>query len=128
MKIERSNRSLRAFLLYPLLISVLLMSFLVSCSQNKMVKEYLLREAQIIDVRMTGEFKTGHIDGAINIPLELIDEKVSQFTAYNKPVVLCCVSGMRSSVATRKLRKAGVEAVNGGSWYGLKMIVDHQEE
>jgi phage shock protein E len=105
-----------------------LLSFFGFGKRKKLVKEYLSREAQIIDVRMTGEFKTGHIDGAINIPLELIDEKVNQVTNLNKPVVLCCVSGMRSSVAARKLRKAGVEAVNGGSWYGLKMIVDHQEE
>ena len=104
-----------------------LLSFFGFGKRKRLVREYLTREALIIDVRMTGEFKTGHIAGAINIPLELIDENVSQVTGFNKPIVLCCVSGMRSSVATRKLRKAGIEAVNGGSWYGLKMIVDNQE-
>ena len=73
-----------------------------------------------------GSLKTGHIVEAINIPLDVIDEKASQIKQFNKPIVVCCVSGMRSSVAARKLRKVGIEAVNGGSWYGLKMIVDHQ--
>ena len=104
-----------------------LLSFFGFGKRKRLVREYLTREALIIDVRMTGEFKTGHIAGAINIPLELIDAKLSQVTDFDKPIVLCCVSGMRSSVAARKLRKAGIEAVNGGSWYGLKMIVDNQE-
>jgi len=94
--------------------------------RRQRVEELLARGAQIIDVRMAGEFKTGHISGSVNIPLEVIQNKVEQIKHYNKPVITCCVSGMRSGVASRKLRKAGIEAINGGSWYGVKMVVDHQ--
>jgi phage shock protein E len=103
-----------------------LLSWLGFGKRQKRVEELLARGAQIIDVRMAGEFKTGHISGSVNIPLEVIENKVEQIKHYNKPVITCCVSGMRSGVATRKLRKAGIEAINGGSWYGVKMVVDHQ--
>ena len=94
--------------------------------KKKRVEEYLTRGGQIIDVRMPGEFKTGHISGSVNIPLEGIQEEIKRIKHFDKPVIVCCVSGMRSAVVGRKLRKAGIEAVNGGSWYGVKMIIDHK--
>ena len=54
------------------------------------------------------------------------DSQIGKIKQLNKPVITCCVSGMRSSVASRKLRKAGVKAINGGSWYSVKLIVDHE--
>jgi len=103
-----------------------LLTWLGFGSRKKIIEDYLSKGAQIIDVRVSGEFKTGHIKNAINIPLESVEGKAAQIKEFNKPVITCCVSGMRSSVAARKLRKAGLEAVNGGSWYGLKMIIDHE--
>ncbi len=94
--------------------------------KKEIVVEYLTRQAQIIDVRMAGEFKTGHIKGALNIPLEIIEDKAAQVKELKKPIIVCCVSGMRSAVAAKKLRMAGIEAVNGGSWYGLRMIIDQE--
>jgi rhodanese-related sulfurtransferase len=94
--------------------------------RRQLLMEFLEREAVIIDVRMSGEFKTGNINGSQNIPLEDFAAQVEKIKQLNKPVITCCVSGVRSSVASRKLRKAGVEAVNGGSWYSVKLIVDHE--
>lgn len=103
-----------------------LLSWLGFGSRQKRVAEFLARNSQIIDVRMPGEFKTAHISGSVNIPLEVIQDKIEQIKQFNKPVITCCVSGMRSGFATRKLRKAGIEVINGGSWYGVKMVVDQQ--
>jgi phage shock protein E len=103
-----------------------LLSWLGIDKREEKVKGFLARNAQIIDVRMPGEYKTGNIRGSVNIPLEKVHEKFAIIKKYNKPVIVCCVSGMRSSVASRKLRKEGMEAINGGSWYGLKMIIDQQ--
>ena len=84
------------------------------------------RKAQIIDVRMSGEFKTGNINGSVNIPLEVIHDKIEHIRKFNKPVITCCVSGMRSGAARRQLKSAGIEVINGGSWYSVKMVADEQ--
>jgi phage shock protein E len=76
--------------------------------------------AMIIDVRTAGEFSTGHIKGAKNMPL---DKLMSQVTKIKKDqvIITCCASGMRSASAKGMLKKAGYENVqNGGSWTSLR--------
>jgi phage shock protein E len=75
--------------------------------------------AIIIDVRTNGEFSSGHIKNAINIPVNSISSKLNDLKKKGKPVITCCASGMRSSSAASILKKAGIEAYNGGSWVSL---------
>ena len=75
--------------------------------------------AVILDVRTPGEFKTGHIKGAVNIPLDKLSSGLSKLSK-SKPVITCCASGMRSSAAAAQLKKAGYDAYNGGGWMSLK--------
>jgi rhodanese-related sulfurtransferase len=76
--------------------------------------------AQIIDVRTTGEFKTGHIKGSVNIPLQTITSQLSKINK-DKPVITCCASGMRSASAKSILKSNGFSEVhNGGGWSSLK--------
>ena len=75
--------------------------------------------AIIIDVRTNGEFSSGHIKNAINIPVNSINSKLNDLKKKGKPVITCCASGMRSSSAASILKKAGIEAYNGGSWVSL---------
>jgi phage shock protein E len=65
--------------------------------------------AKLVDVRTRGEFASGHVDGALNIPLAEIGSAAEKL-GREKPVVLYCHSGMRSSNAARILRKAGLDA------------------
>jgi phage shock protein E len=75
--------------------------------------------AQIIDVRTPGEFKSGHINGAVNIPLQQFQSGISKIK-NDKPVITCCASGMRSASAKNMLQSAGFKEVyNGGGWAGL---------
>ena len=74
----------------------------------------------IIDVRTAQEFKGGNVKGSKNIPLNTLSAKLEGIKKLNKPVVLCCASGMRSAQATTILTKAGVEAFNGGGWRSLQ--------
>lgn len=60
--------------------------------------------AVLIDVREKHEFAVEHIQGAINIPLS--DVGINDHIA-NKPVVLYCQSGMRSTAALNKLISDG---------------------
>lgn len=82
-------------------------------------KELLKKGAVIIDVRSSAEFSSGHIKKSINIPLESLQSKISKIKK-NKPVILCCASGMRSGSARRILKSQGYDAYNGGGWASLE--------
>ncbi|WP_348683802.1 rhodanese-like domain-containing protein [Acidovorax soli] len=71
----------------------------------------------VVDVRSPGEFAAGHVDGAINLPLDRLGADCAQaLPDKSTPLVLCCLSGTRSGMATQWLRQQGYEQVlNGGS-------------
>ena len=70
----------------------------------------------IVDVRTEVEFEEGNVQGSINIPLHTIIEKVEELKAM-QPLVLCCLSGVRSGQATAFLQAQGCDNVhNGGGW------------
>lgn len=81
--------------------------------------ELVSRGAQIIDVRTSGEFARGHIPGSLNIPLDEIHGKLKKILK-EKPVIVCCASGIRSSSARSVLSSAGYEVYNGGGWQSLQ--------
>ena len=73
--------------------------------------------ATIVDVRSEGEFQSGNVKGSINIPLETVPERIEEFKAMSKPLILCCLSGGRSGQATAFLQQNNIEEVhNGGGW------------
>lgn len=103
-----------------------ILSFLGFGNRRQKVKNFLEQDALIVDVRMPGEYKTGNIKGSINVPLEKIAQSADKIGKYDRPVITCCVSGMRSGFAASKLRRSGIEAINGGSWYNVKLVVDKE--
>lgn len=61
--------------------------------------------ALVIDVREADEFATGHIPGAINMPLSTF--RPSQLPiAEGKALVLNCLGGKRSAIALEKCGNA----------------------
>lgn len=83
-------------------------------------RELMENGAMIIDVRTPAEYKAGHIDGSVNIPLDKIDKSVKKIKSKKKMVITCCRSGRRSGMAANILKSKGVEAVNGGGWASLQ--------
>lgn len=84
-------------------------------------KDLLKKGAQIIDVRTTGEFATGHIKGSINIPLNLISSS-SKKIKNDVPIITCYASGIRSASAKSSLKSMGFKEVyNGGGWTSLNL-------
>ncbi len=78
----------------------------------------ILREPKttVIDVREPFEFASGHVPGALNIPLGQIPYRVHEFKEMSQPLVMYCRSGGRSGQATAFLRSQGItEVYNGGS-------------
>jgi rhodanese-related sulfurtransferase len=66
--------------------------------------------AIVVDVREAAEFATGHIPNARNIPLGELEKRIGELAKFkNKPIVLVCLSGMRSGRALATLTKAGFE-------------------
>ncbi len=88
-------------------------------NKNIMIKDFQTRGAIIIDVRTIKEFNQGAISGSKNIPLQNINAKIEAIKKYNKPVITCCASGMRSGSAASILKNNGIEAINGGGWLSL---------
>lgn len=82
--------------------------------------EMLKQGAQILDVRSKGEFAGGHIKGSINISLDTLSTNLSKLKR-DKPIIICCASGMRSASAVGILQKHGFNRVhNGGGWMSLQ--------
>ncbi len=66
------------------------------------------REHLILDVRNPGEYKSGHIPGAINIPHDRLDSRLVEIVSHsNRDVVLYCGSGVRVRIAANILQSAG---------------------
>lgn len=68
--------------------------------------------ARLVDVRTPQEFADGHIDGAVNIPVQELDRRLTELEPKNEPIVLYCRSGRRSSDAARMLTEAGYTSVH----------------
>src|SRR5687767_8652507 len=83
-------------------------------------KKLAKKGAVIIDVRTAAEFKMGHINDAVNVPLDTINRELPMIKRFNKPVIAVCRSGSRSGIAVNVLNKAGIAAYNGGAWDLLK--------
>ena len=74
-----------------------------------------LRSATFLDVRNADEFATGHVDGAIFMPLHIVPLRASELSRSETYYVVC-QSGARSAQATAYLASAGydVRSVEGG--------------
>lgn len=66
--------------------------------------------AQLVDVRADHEWEAGRISGAIHLPLPQLPQRLGEIDK-DRPVVLYCRGGNRSSMATAALNDAGYEAV-----------------
>ena len=81
----------------------------------------LIEKGTVVDVRSPQEFEGEHFPGAINIPLEQVQQKVNDFKEMPKPIIAYCRSGNRSGMAVSMLKQAGItDAVNGG---GLEYLL-----
>jgi rhodanese-related sulfurtransferase len=60
----------------------------------------------IIDIRKKSEFDSEHVVGAINIPLNEINQHLAEFPK-NEPFILHCAAGYRSMIAASILKQRG---------------------
>lgn len=74
------------------------------------VKAAIKGGAQVIDVRTPGEFQLGHIEGAVNVPLDQI-ESSAQAWDRNATYVVYCATGSRSTTAVETMKALGFGSV-----------------
>lgn len=81
--------------------------------------------AVVVDVRTAAEFSNGHLQKAINIPLDEINAVFPRrFPDHDKKILLHCQSGMRSGVARKRLIALGYpNAFNLGSYSRAAQII-----
>ena len=83
--------------------------------KNKLVEQFHIEDIEslkkdknnlFIDVRSEEEYQSGHIDGAINIPLDKLRNHLNEIDK-NKMLCINCQSALRSYIACRILSQYG---------------------
>ncbi|MGS2742004.1 rhodanese-like domain-containing protein [Halomonas sp. LS-001] len=68
------------------------------------------KDAVVLDLRESKDYKTGHIAGALNIPQSNLDSRMNELEKHkSKPVIVVCKHGQSSGAVQAKLAKAGFE-------------------
>ncbi|HMN23528.1 MAG: rhodanese-like domain-containing protein [Ignavibacteriaceae bacterium] len=111
------NQLKNFIILFVVLISV------ISCAQQNPSNSYTMeqfkeklksdKELIVLDVRTPEELAgpLGKIDGAINIPVQVLESRLSELEKYkNKEIAVICRTQNRSSVAANILSKKGYNA------------------
>ncbi len=66
----------------------------------------------ILDVRTTEEYSKGHIKNSVLIPVQVLAERIDELEEYkDKPVLVYCRSGVRSTTASAILVEAGFREI-----------------
>jgi phage shock protein E len=68
--------------------------------------------ALLLDVRSPEEYAAGHLEGALNVPVQVLASRLGELGAHDRAVVVYCRSGHRSANAAAILREAGFTAVH----------------
>lgn len=83
--------------------------------------------AILLDTRTPAEYGRGHIEGAVNLPLDELRERLPELER-GKPIYVNCHSGLRSYLACRILMQNGFECYNLSGGYRFYQIVMHERE
>lgn len=80
----------------------------------------------LIDVRERDEFASGHVPGAVNIPMSEIGDRLDEFPSEAFDVI--CQSGGRSARVAQALESRGFDATNveggTGEWIAAGRAVE----
>jgi rhodanese-related sulfurtransferase len=74
------------------------------------------RRHQWVDVRSPGEYASGHIPGAVNIPMDQIEARIDDLLP-GVPIILVCQAGKRARMVAGLLEpcRADIDVLEGGT-------------
>lgn len=72
----------------------------------------LSEKINLIDIRETHEYKSGHVPGAKNIPMNEILTHPEKYLSKDKEYHIICQSGGRSTNACKNLSAQGYQVIN----------------
>lgn len=81
---------------------------IVSVSPEEFVELVDETELKVLDVRKPGEYETSHVEGAITVPLDFINESMKLIDP-EETYLVHCAGGYRSMIFTSILRARGYE-------------------
>lgn len=104
-----------------------MLGFVVDNIKKGVVKQFYVQDLPslchrqdvvLLDTRTEQEYKWGHVEGFVNIPLDELRQSINKLDK-NKKVYVMCQSGVRSYLATRILAQHGFDAYNFSGGYRL---------
>ncbi|MEE0061220.1 MAG: CoA-disulfide reductase [Acutalibacteraceae bacterium] len=110
--------------------------FMIENISNGIVKQYYWDEIRdlprdgsvtLLDTRTVYEYKNGHIDGYINIPVDDLRDRLCELDK-SKPIYVICQSGLRSYIACRILSQNGFDCYNFSGGYRFYANVIHEKQ
>ncbi|KGN96520.1 sulfurtransferase [Porphyromonas sp. COT-108 OH2963] len=126
-----SKQNIKKIISFPLLIIIAFLMFgllknLFSQPDDQALTEAIRSGAFLVDVRTSGEFASGSVSGAVNIPLDQIESRLNEFKD-KKTIIVFCRSGNRSGQAKSILERSGfTNILNGGTWDHVASLKDNK--
>ena len=77
------------------------------------------KDAAVLDIREGVDWRAGHIPGAINIPIDELQQRLNELPDVGNALVICCTQGLRATGAAHILKQAG--------WRKLYTLTDGME-
>lgn len=126
-----NKKNMRNLKLNTLIVLLLVSPFLMSSSCESEPDTLVSEQPQqtgvntiIVDVRTPQEFSSGAIEGAVNIPLNELENRREEVKGFDE-IVVYCAGGARSSQAKVILNNAGYNnVINGG---GIQQMSQNQK-
>ncbi len=87
---------------------------MISQVSSQALRDGEAADAKLIDVRSAAEFATGHIPGAMNVPMEQVETRMADIG--DGPLVLVCEAGTRAAIVAGWLaERQPVSVLTGGT-------------
>ncbi len=68
-------------------------------------------DATVVDVRPAEDYDKGHVEGAVSVPFDKVEENMDKIPE-EKPVITYCFTGNKSSEVAKTLTEKGYEVYN----------------
>jgi hydroxyacylglutathione hydrolase len=80
-------------------------------------------ESTLLDVRSEAEWRSGHVEGSINVPYQSLRDGIpEELHNSDKPLAVACSGGIRSALAASLLKREGITNIEHVADGGVPML------